>query len=882
LADRIKGITVEIGGETSGLDKALKGINQSSRSLQSELRDVQRLLKFDPGNATLLAQEQELLGNQIENTEKKLKALRDAEAQVAAQFKSGEIGAKQFRAFQRELQATEGYLSDLKNKIDTVDDSKAPENAAEDIEKIDKAAQRAKDSLAAMGRGLNTAAKGIAGAAGAAAGAIGGLVIGTQEFNMELGRLRFNAFNEGFDVDIIEKDFQRLAAITGETDSAIETMANLMQTGFDQQQMSEAVDLVNGAYLRFSDTLKTEGIADGIQETFATGKAIGPFAELLERSGVNLDTFNAGLAEATKNGTETNFVLQTMRDIGLEGTTEGFRKMNSEIVAQQEAQLGLQMALAELGVVLTPVLTLLTNFATKVAEWTLENVNLVTSFDSIAEGIVALLPTLMTSGLQMITTIVTAIVENLPMIVQTGSQILVQLITGIIQMLPSLVAQIQTMLPMINSIIQQNLPIIIAAGVDLLLALIDGIIEILPQLLDTALNIITLVAMELLKHLPQIVEAGIELLLALIKGILNILPKLDSTIANDIIPAIVDTLAAIDEDLRRIGKDIIQGLIDGIWSKARDVWDAAKNIASGIGQKVASILELGSPSKVLIGMGEDTGKGFEIGLDRSINNIQAVAGNMGRSFIDSLTGFFGGTDVVRKYFEAIQEDGDYLNDWLTHMPKNMREAVRQVGKAIAPMLEGMDMSKIFQTTSKNVSNTGETLVDSLTGFLGGGEVLHKYFQAIQEDGDYLNDWLTHMPKNIADMARKIGKSLAPMLEGTEVDRTFTENLSKTGKSIVDALTGALGGTDVIHDYFEAIQEDGDWLNDWLTEMPKHIANVARQLGNVLAPKLEGMTVDRTNDAARNMVININSPKALNAREAKKVWNRTMKQMQLQW
>jgi hypothetical protein len=437
----------------------------------------------------------------------------------------------------------------------------------------------------------------------------------------------------------------------------------------------------------------------------------------------------------------------------------------------------------------------------------------------------------MTSGLQMITTIITAIVENLPMIVQTGSQILLQLITGIIQMLPSLVAQIQTMLPMINSIIQQNLPIIIAAGVDLLLALINGIIEILPQLLDTALNIITLVAMELLKHLPQIVEAGIELLLALIKGILNILPELDSTIANDIIPAIVDTLAAIDEDLRRIGKDIIQGLIDGIWSKARDVWDAAKNIASGIGEKVASILELGSPSKVLIGMGEDTGKGFEIGLDRSIDNIQSVAGNIGKGVINGLAGILGETDAV---------------------------------------------------FTKKVNKTSESIVDSLTGFLGGGEVVHKYFQAIQEDGDWMNDWLTHMPKNIRDMTRKIGKSLAPMLEGMEVDRTFTKNLSNTGKSIVDALTGALGGTDEIHKYFQAIQEDGDWLNDWLTHMPKHIANVARQLGNVLAPRLEGMKVDRTNDATKNMTVNINSPRALNVREAQKVWNRTLKQMQLQW
>ena len=65
MADRIKGITVEIGGETTGLDKALKDVNNTSRSLQSELKDVQRLLKFDPNNAELLAQKQKLLNDKL-------------------------------------------------------------------------------------------------------------------------------------------------------------------------------------------------------------------------------------------------------------------------------------------------------------------------------------------------------------------------------------------------------------------------------------------------------------------------------------------------------------------------------------------------------------------------------------------------------------------------------------------------------------------------------------------------------------------------------------------------------------------------------------------------------------------------------------------------
>ena len=67
-----------------------------------------------------MAQQQQLLGEQVENTGKKLRAIKKAEAQVQAQFERGDIGADQYRAFQREIQATEGYLRDLRKKIDTV------------------------------------------------------------------------------------------------------------------------------------------------------------------------------------------------------------------------------------------------------------------------------------------------------------------------------------------------------------------------------------------------------------------------------------------------------------------------------------------------------------------------------------------------------------------------------------------------------------------------------------------------------------------------------------------------------------------------------------------------------------------------------------------
>ncbi|MED0959556.1 DUF2207 domain-containing protein [Bacillus paramycoides] len=117
MAVRIKGITIEIGGNTQPLQNALKDVNKQSDSLAKELKDVERLLKFDPGNVEALAQKQKLLTQQIENTTEKLDKLKAAEQQVQAQFQNGKISEEQYRAFRREIEFTEGSLNGLKNKL---------------------------------------------------------------------------------------------------------------------------------------------------------------------------------------------------------------------------------------------------------------------------------------------------------------------------------------------------------------------------------------------------------------------------------------------------------------------------------------------------------------------------------------------------------------------------------------------------------------------------------------------------------------------------------------------------------------------------------------------------------------------------------------------
>lgn len=116
MASRIKGITVEIGGDTTGLQNALKEVNSSIKNTQSALKDVNKLLKLDPSNTELLSQKQKLLKDAIAATSEKLESLKTAQEQAKAQLESGDLGQDKYDALQREIIETEQELKRLQEQ----------------------------------------------------------------------------------------------------------------------------------------------------------------------------------------------------------------------------------------------------------------------------------------------------------------------------------------------------------------------------------------------------------------------------------------------------------------------------------------------------------------------------------------------------------------------------------------------------------------------------------------------------------------------------------------------------------------------------------------------------------------------------------------------
>lgn len=187
MAEKIRGITIELGGDASGLEQALKDVNKEIKNTQDQLKDVERLLKLDPKNTELLAQKQKLLGDQINNAKNKLDSLKKAQATMDAN--GVDKNSDQYMALQREIISTENELANLETAAEKT--SSAMSGIATAADKVSKGAKNVADKT----KELSTAAAG-------ALGAIGGLAIKTVKSADELNTL---AKQTGFSVEELQK-----------------------------------------------------------------------------------------------------------------------------------------------------------------------------------------------------------------------------------------------------------------------------------------------------------------------------------------------------------------------------------------------------------------------------------------------------------------------------------------------------------------------------------------------------------------------------------------------------------------------------------------------------------------------------------------------------
>jgi len=256
--NKIKGLTVEIGGDTTQLGKALEDVNKKSKDLSSELGQVNRLLKMDPGNADLLAQKQKILADAVTNTAKKLDTLKEAERQVQQQFERGEVSEEQVRALQREVIETERKMASYQNAV---------KETADEVENLGRQSSEAEEASEGLGDTLNNIANtGLATLGGmvtAAAGALTAAAESTREYRADMAKLDTAFTDNGHSAETAKKAYSDLQGVLGDSGQAVEAANHLaLLTDNEKDLATWTGDILPGIFATFGASLPLEGLTE--------------------------------------------------------------------------------------------------------------------------------------------------------------------------------------------------------------------------------------------------------------------------------------------------------------------------------------------------------------------------------------------------------------------------------------------------------------------------------------------------------------------------------------------------------------------------------------------------------------------------------------------
>lgn len=385
MADERNYIGIAFGADVSdlknGLALAEKQISNATKSFEKStvgMKDWQKSIegveaKVNQLSAILVSQNRKLAGLRAEY--KKVADEQGASSEAALKLQ------QQIKRQQAVVNATQREFLNYSDTLDKakkgqIDLNKVSLKAGKAVKETGKEAKDAGDGFTIAGGAIaNFVGNGLTklvSMAGNAIRTIAGLSESTREYRRTLGTLDTAADDAGVNADKMRDKFTDLMGVFNDEDSVTEGLNNLMAAGFDEKNIDAITEQLEGAALKFKDTLKFEGVSDGLQETLATGKAIGPFAELLERSGVNLETFDEGLGKATTSAEKQNYVLQELSKLGLADVSKNFREQNAEMINAEKANVNWQNTVAKAGEKIEPITTKVREGFTKLLEKVLE------------------------------------------------------------------------------------------------------------------------------------------------------------------------------------------------------------------------------------------------------------------------------------------------------------------------------------------------------------------------------------------------------------------------------------------------------------------------------------------------------------------------------
>lgn len=215
----------------------------------------------------------------------------------------------------------------------------------------------------------------------------------------------------------------------------------------------------------------------------------------------------------------------------------------------------------------------------------------------------------------------TLIEQFVDSLVTVGENIIPR-INIIIQGLTQLITEAsQTIIPMAVQILLENLPSIVAAGMDLIIALVSGILDNIDMLIDCVLEMVDVIVDKLIDNLPKLIDGGIRLIAALANGLIRAIPNLVSKIPQIILSIVKGLISGIPA-IFDVGKNIVEGLWNGIKNMGSWVTGKVKDFFGGIVGGVKDFLGIHSPSKVFAGIGGFMAEGLGEGFDDQFKSVK--------------------------------------------------------------------------------------------------------------------------------------------------------------------------------------------------------------------------------------------------------------------
>ena len=591
---RIKGLTIEIGGDTTQLSESLHDVNKSITSTQAQLKDVEKLLKLDPTNTEMLAQKQELLTQAISKTEEKLETLKDAAVQAEKQLGEGKISQEQFAALQREIAATEIELKRYDSQLDTAADAtedlgdaaeQAAQNSGDASEEIGElsdaaddlgdAAEDAGDGTKNLGESARYSGDGFSVLDGAVATFIGNgltalvsaigdaistfaeLSESTQEYRENMSKLYTATSAAGMDADYITQAYSQLYGVLGDETATTTTISNFEKLGVSMQDMDSLLDSATGIWAVYGDSIPLDGLAESVNETAKVGQITGTMADAINWASASNDTWtnalsgNASALSAFQSGVSQGMSAEDAFNEALAAcgdeqerqqliistlnglyadSAETYRENNASIIDARKATVNYQDAVAGVGAAMEPLQTTMTNF----------KANLIS-------GVSPALQELSDAFMDVITGADGAeegIASAVTVLVDTVSSMASDLLPQLLEMGTQILGGIMQGLA-------QSTPTLMTTVSDMILQLIQAITAFLPQFAEAAVTIAGSIVTQLTAFVPQLLQAATTLLMAIVDAVpmivntlVPMLPQLITAIVTALLGAVPQLLQA--------------------------------------------------------------------------------------------------------------------------------------------------------------------------------------------------------------------------------------------------------------------------------------------------------------------------------------------------